>query len=115
MTLAEDGQTNPAQPAANCRACGCRRTRRGRCGALRALSTGTARRAPRRGGTSPRYTRARRSGVCVKAYSSVGNWLMTLDDATKVAYGVDAMLWIDLEGFAGCHADVAACRGTTSC
>ena len=41
---------------------------------------------------------ARGPGVCVKAYSSVGNWLMTLDDATKVAYGVDAMLWIDLEG-----------------
>ena len=61
--------------------------------------TGTARRAPRRG---DRARGARGGpGVCVKAYSSVGNWLMTLDDATKVAYGVDAMLWIDLEGFAG--------------
>ena len=32
---------------------------------------------------------------------------MTLDDATKVAYGVDAMLWIDLEGFAGFRRAVA--------
>ena len=73
--------------------------------------TGTARRAPRRGG----HQRARAAstsrggpGVCVKAYKpSVGNWLMTLDDATKVAYGVDAMLWIDLEGFAGFRRAVA--------
>ena len=61
---------------------------------------------------SRRYVAARAAarggpGVCVKAYSSVGNWLMTLDDATKVAYGVDAMLWIDLEGFAGFRRAVA--------
>ena len=98
MTLAEDGANNrlPAQ-AAHCRACGCRRTRRGRCGALRALGLGRPY-TPRRGRCCRARARAR-PGVCVNSVL-VGRELA--HDAGRrnetVAYGVDAMLWIDLEG-----------------